>query len=148
MKKEQGFSLIELLMVVTVIGVISAIAVPGLRKAKQNAQTGSAIQSLRTITTAQYLYERINQQYGTLAQLAPEGTLDLHLQAGQKSGYNFNLLVLPSPPPAALPGKRFTATATPVDEPATRTHFFVDDTAVIRFEIGVAANAGSPPIPK
>jgi prepilin-type N-terminal cleavage/methylation domain-containing protein len=148
MKKEKGFSLIELLMVLTIIGVISALAVPGLRKARQNAQKGSAIQSLRTITTAQYLFERTNNRYGTLAELAPDGTLDPNLQVGQKSEYRFVLLVSDSPPPASLPGKRFTVNATPLEAPTRSDHFFVDETAVIRFNSGAAANAGSQPIPR
>ncbi len=148
MKKEKGFSLIELLMVVTIIGVVSALAVPGLRKARQNAEKGSALQSLRTIVSAQYLYERTNNQYATLAQLAPEGTLDPNLQVGQKSGYVFTLVVSASPPPASLPGKRFSVTATPLDDPTRYDHFFVDETAVIRYSVGAAANAGSSPIPR
>src|SRR6185436_7056886 len=89
MKAQRGFSLIELLVVVTIIGIIAAVAVPGLRKAKQNAQSGSAIQSMRTITTAQLLYQRKFKQYGVLADLAPEGLVDPNLAAGFKSGYTF-----------------------------------------------------------
>ncbi|HET9531746.1 MAG TPA: prepilin-type N-terminal cleavage/methylation domain-containing protein [Blastocatellia bacterium] len=57
MRREGGFSVIELLIVVAILGVIAAIAIPGLRRARNNAQMGSAIQSLRMITTAQHLYE-------------------------------------------------------------------------------------------
>lgn len=141
MKKERGFSLIELLIVVTIMGLIMAIAVPGLRRAKQNAQMGSAIQSLRTITTAQYLYERKNRVYGTLAQLAPEGTIDGALGVGNKSGYLFVMTLNPD-------ATEFSCTASPWDDPPNMDYFYVDRTAVIRFNRGAAADENSTPIPR
>ena len=141
MKREDGFSLLELLIVVTVIGVIAALALPQLRKARQAARSASAIQSLRVITTAQNLYERKTKVFGTLAQLAPEGTIDPGIASGSKSMYAFTLAL-------GVGGKSFQCTATPEEEPAVYTHYFVDETAVIRYEVGVPATAASPPIPK
>jgi prepilin-type N-terminal cleavage/methylation domain-containing protein len=141
MRREQGFSLIELLIVVVVIGVIAAIAIPALAKARRNAQAGSAIQSLRTITTAENLYERRYRVYATLTDLAPEGTIDTPLQNGSKSGYTFTI-TLP------LDAKHFSSNADPQADPATGLHFFVDDTAVIRFAEGGPADATSEPIPR
>lgn len=141
MKRESGFSLIELLMVVVIIGVIAALAIPGLRKARQNANAGSAIQSLRTLTTAQHLYERKNKVYGTFAQLQAEGQIDGHLGGGNKSGYTFNVVL-------GVGSKSFSCTALPDEDPLTLTHFFVDETAVIRFKEGAPADALSDPIPR
>lgn len=142
MKKEQGFSLIELLVVLVIIGVIAAIAVPGLKRARQQANAGSAIQSLRTITTAQHLYERKNFEYASsLSQLETEATIDSSLGSGLKSGYSFTLGTTPD-------NKHFTCTAIPVDVPTGLGHFFVDDTGVIRFNDGAPADASSPPIPR
>lgn len=141
MKKENGFSIVELLIVVTIIGIVSAFAVPGLRRARQNAQMGSTIQSLRTITTAQVLYERKYQSYGTLSQLAPEGSLDPNVAVGQKAEYVYSMTVDSS-------GKKFTCTASPLGDPTVRDHFFVDETSVIRYNTGSPANASSAPIPR
>jgi type IV pilus assembly protein PilA len=141
MKRERGFSMIELLIVVAIISLIAAIAIPNLRKARQGANSASAVQSLRTITTAQILYERKTKEYGTLAQLAPEGTLDSHLATGSKSNYSFVISV-------SADKKHFTCDATPIEEVTEMTHFFVDDSTVIRFNLGSAATVTSPPIPR
>jgi prepilin-type N-terminal cleavage/methylation domain-containing protein len=140
-RKEHGFSLIELLMVVVILGVIMALAVPGLQRARHLAQSGSAIQSLRTMTTAENIYERRFKVYAALVDLAPEGALTPDLAAGSKSGYDFSLTL-------SVDSKRFTANADPQFDPAIAPHYFTDDTAVIRFNDGAVADATSPPIPR
>jgi type IV pilus assembly protein PilA len=141
MQREKGFSLIELLIVVAIISLIAAIAIPNLRKARQGANSASAVQSLRTITTAQQLFEFKNKRFGTLAELAPEGTLDVSLQSGSKSSYLFAITV-------SSGAKKFSVNATPIEAPTEFTHYFVDETTVIRFNLGAPADGTSLPIPK
>lgn len=141
MRREKGFSLIEILIVVAVIAIIAAIAIPALRKARQSANAASAIQSLRTISTAQHLYYLKFKTYGTLAALMPEGTLDPKLTSGSKSAYLFAITV-------DLAAKTWYSTATPEEEAINTRHFFVDETAVIRSKLGSPADATSTPIPQ
>jgi len=150
MKAQRGFSLIELLVVMLIIGIIAAIAIPGLRRAKQNAQSGSAIQSMRTITTAQLLYERKYKKYGILADLAPEGLVDPNLAAGYKSGYTFLVTLGDVDPEGKVgrPDSAFICTANPDEESSVRPFFFVDQTTVIRYKEGSVADKTSPPIPR
>lgn len=149
MRKEQGFSLIELLIVVVIIGVIASLAIPGLQRARRYAQSGSAIQSLRTITTAENLYDRRYKTYATLADLAPEGTIDPNLALGNKSGYTFSLsLVLDANDTASGKLQTFKCNADPQADPSIGIYFYVDETAVIRSNEGAPADANSPVIPR
>lgn len=141
MKNEQGFSLIELLVVVVIIGLIAAIAVPNLKRAREQACSGSAVSSMRTITTAELLYQRTYKIYGTLADLAPEGTLDVNLSNGFKSTYRFDITLDADP-------LKFKATATPTSDPPAMNYYFVDETTVIRVNYGAPADASSDPIPR
>src|SRR2546428_4408577 len=88
MKRDRGFSLLELLIVVAIILIIATIAIPSLLRSRQAAQEASAVAQLRTVNTAEVTYLSQDQgSYGVISLLITDGLLDGRFST-LVSGYN------------------------------------------------------------
>jgi prepilin-type N-terminal cleavage/methylation domain-containing protein len=152
MKEKWGFSLIELLIVVAIMAVIAAIAVPSMITARMAANEAAAIQSLRTYGSAQTAFAATNNQgYGTLAQLtdaANGGYLDDRWTGSAAfNGYVFaeNQAIPGAPGAASDPAPDgFGCTATPIRPDSTGRYIYgIASDQVVRF-IAVAGAANAP----
>jgi type IV pilus assembly protein PilA len=106
-----GFSLIELLIVVAIIGIVASIAIPNLLASRRSANEAAAQSGLRTISSCEVLYQATTGQgdFGTLDQLRIAVLTDAVLGSGTKSGYNFAA----TPTATGVRPAMFYATAVP-----------------------------------
>lgn len=141
----EGFSLIELMIVLVVIAVIVSIAVPNLLESKKATNEASAIAAMRTICTAQMVYANTlgsGKFAASLNVLETAKLLDPVLSSGKKDGYVYTLASVNN-------GLDFNAVAVPETVGKTGYRgFYTDATAVIRYSAdGSPPNSSNPPIP-
>ena len=151
MKKQKGLSLIELLIVVAIILIIAAIAIPNLLKARISANESSAVGTVRTISTATVQYSAQCPNLGFPANvtvLGPgpgdctgAGIIDAVLVTNTKSGYNFAYAAGAANAAGVI--TTYTYNANPINRGITgQRSFYLDQTGVIRYNQTAAAAAG------
>jgi type IV pilus assembly protein PilA len=146
-RSQKGFSLIELLIVVAIILVIAAIAIPNLLQARVAANEASAVGSLRTINSAMITYNDNYPTVGFASSLAVLGgttcapadataacLIDSLLASGTKSGYSFSVTGV------GTPASQYASVATPLPGSGNRSFCSTED-ATIHFDPNGAAIA-------
>ena len=158
-RQQKGFSLIELLIVVAIILIIAAIAIPNLLRSRMAANESSAVGSIRTINTAELMYSTSYPAngYGTLANLggpaascagatfasAAQACMidDVLATTAVKSGYNFTAV-----PGAGTPAVSYSSLAVPsVNGSSGQRAFCSEESGVIYFNAGGVACTNADP---
>jgi prepilin-type N-terminal cleavage/methylation domain-containing protein len=154
--KQKGFSLIELLIVVAIILIIAAIAIPNLLRAKMAANEASAVGSMRTINTASVEYSTTYGGYpqtlislggpagGTAVSTSAE-LIDAVLAGGVKSGYTFSYTTGATDTNGNILAYSLTAVPTSIGTTGQR-QFFTDQSGVIRANPSGVASVNSTPL--
>ena len=126
MKRQDGFTLLELMISISIISILTAVAIPNLLNARKSANQVSAIASLRTLAAVNEQFRVRFQTYaGKLSDLAARGYIDRVLGFGRKSGYRFFL---------EGDADTWRCNADPLRPGITGDlHFFIDQTGTIFF---------------
>ena len=155
--KRKGFSLIELLIVVTIILIIAAIAIPNLSKNKAAANETAAVESLRTFNGSVLLYLNTYGGFpralsemgpaagGGAASSASADLIDSVLASGVKSGYRFSYAAGTTDPGGNVQSYAITATPLVPGSSGVRS-FFTDQSGTIRASSNGVADATSSPL--
>jgi type IV pilus assembly protein PilA len=154
-KQQKGFSLIELLVVVAIILIIAAIAIPNLLSAKMSANEGSAVGSVRALHTACLTY---STTYGTgfpaaIGNLGPAVTasaasadlIDSVLVTGTKSGYDFFYAAGAADNSGVINSYTLNANPSAPGQSGVR-YFFTDQSGVITYAVGAPAAVTDVPL--
>jgi prepilin-type N-terminal cleavage/methylation domain-containing protein len=157
-RPSNGFSLIELLIVVAIILIIAAIAIPNLLRARMQANESSAVSSIHAINTAQIAYSTLVPTIGfapDLVSLGDGGTtpcpgtsgascyLDSTLASGTKAGYTFTY----TQDTSNTPSVHYTVLADPMTRGVTgQRSYYSSESNVTRYNTTATATSSNSPL--
>jgi type IV pilus assembly protein PilA len=158
-RKQTGFTLIELLIVVAIILILAAIAIPNLIQSRMTANEASAVQTVRDINTAQSMYsvqfgigfsQDLQSLGGTSGAVSSTNALlipdPVALPPNTKDGFKFSYVVTANNGPFGTPSN-YTVNADPITPGSTgRRWFFSDESMVIRYNATGPATVNDPAI--
>jgi type IV pilus assembly protein PilA len=136
-QSKKGFTLIELLIVIAVIAVLAAFALPHLIRSRMSANESSAIGSLKTLASAEAMYWNLHSGYTDLPGLAGSELIDEKLGSGTKGGYVFTSA-------GVINESQYSFHADPLNTNTGVRHFFIDETMSMRVSMDSQANSSSP----
>jgi type IV pilus assembly protein PilA len=161
-RKQKGFSLIELLLVVVIILVLATVAIPNLLRSRMSANEASAVASMRTIVTSEIVYSTMYtvgfsadlpslSDGGAAANCIPPSVpavasaclIESTLAAGTKSGYAFTYVAIGS----GGVNSAYTLHGDPLTPGSSgQRHFYTDANHVLRVNGATVASASDPPL--
>lgn len=145
LRAQEGFTLLELVFVTCLIAIIAAIAIPMYSSFIQKATETAAVAYLGKAKKAQELFriESLSNAYSSdFDELETTGMIEPAVGAATRVAQEYQVTLAA----AIVAGKPvWNITATPLSGSPTARHFYIDQTGVVRYNVGAAAGAGSPP---
>jgi prepilin-type N-terminal cleavage/methylation domain-containing protein len=151
-KNQRGFSLIELMIVIAIIGILIGVGVAGYRSAIKAANEAAAVKTLRSIADQQMLYFNAHQRnaFGTFEEMRKENLLDSRFDGTTPvvDGYVYTMKVIPKSTTAQAGYTINADPQVPTGVSATgKNHYYVDsDTNTIHVNDSQPAAVSDPPI--
>ena len=144
-RRQLGFTLIELMIVIAIIGILIGAAVVGYRAAMRAGNEAATLQNMRTIAAVQIQYFNTHQRsFGTFEQLTKDGGLTSKFSGNPPvaDGFTYTLKVVPKTPTSV---SSYTLNADPQDTAGTANHFYIDSTdSAIHVNQSQAAGPNDP----